>query len=155
MNRLLKLACRLGLVEAHVTFDSMEDLPNDVLIIPSGSVVEGQLHTNLTVVVAGEMNGSINIKGDASLTILEHAEVRNGLVSANTVEIHGTTRDVAIDVDRVHVSSTGRIEGNSQLRYGKLSKHEDAPINGQIEKRKSRRDGFAHLVKPADEFLIN
>lgn len=155
MNGLLKLAQFLGLVEEHVVSDRTEKMPSDVLIIPPGAIVEGQIHTNLAVVLAGKMDGSINIRGEAKLLVLENAEVKNGLVSADNVEIHGLAANVAIDVDHLFLSKTGRVEGKSELRYGRLAKHEDAPINGLLQKRKTPRDGFIHVARPSVDELSN
>lgn len=155
MNKLLKLAVFFGLAEEHEIYDRAVSMPSDVLIIPPGSLVDGQLQTNMSVVVAGEMDGSINIRGDAQLLILEDGEVKNGMVSADYVEIHGVARNVAIDADRVNLLKTGKIEGKSELRYGKLNKHEDAPINGLLQKRKTPRDGFADLIQRPVDVISN
>lgn len=155
MSRLVKVARFLRLVEERVVFDKTEPLPNDVLIVPPGSLVEGQLHTNMSVVLGGEMHGSINIKGDAKLLVLEGAKIRGGLVSADLVEMNGVAIDVGIDADRMVLSQTGRVEGNSQVRYGKLTKHEDAPIDGRLQKRKSARDGFTHQIRSVPDVLFD
>lgn len=155
MNKLAKLACLLGLMEEHVVSDRTDPIPKDVLILPPGSVVEGELHTNMAVVVAGDVEGSINIRGDAKLIILEGASIRNGLVSADIVEISGSATDVGIDVDRLYVSGTGSIQGASKLRYGKLAKHENAPIDGMLQKRKTLRDGTLHIARPAVDVLLS
>jgi cytoskeletal protein CcmA (bactofilin family) len=123
-------------------------MPNDLLYLPSGAKIEGQIHTNLTVVVGGAMDGSINIRGDANLIVLEQGAINNGLVSANYLEVRGTLRNASVDVDKIYVDVTGKVLGKSRIRFDKLAKHEDAPINGMLQKRRSSRDGYVHLPRP-------
>lgn len=148
MNLLLRAAYKLGLVEDIIAFEKLVPVPNQVMYIPSGARVEGQIHSELPIVVAGCMEGTLNVRGEGELIILDKGEVNNGLLSANHVEVHGTVRNATIDVNRLNISKTGKVIGNNRLRYDRLSKHEDAPIEGQIAKRKTIRDGYVHLARP-------
>lgn len=153
MNLLLRAAYKLGLIEDIVAFEKLVPVPNKVMYIPSGAKVEGQIHTELPIVVAGCMEGTLNVRGEGELIVLEKGEVNNGLVSANHVEVHGTVRNATIDVNRLNIAKTGKVVGNNRLRYDKLSKDEDAPIEGQIAKRKTIRDGYVHLARPTVDTL--
>ena len=147
MNPFLQAAVWLGLVEWRDDYERSEPMTNDVLYIPADAVVEGQIHTTLPVVVAGVMKGSINVRGDGKVTVLPKATVSDGLVSADFVEIRGVAANVDIDADRLLLTETGKIEGQSRVRYGQLSKHLEAPVNGLLQKRKSIRDGSAHIAR--------
>ena len=153
VNVLVKLGYKLGLIEDRIAFRKLEPLPKDLLLIPAGATIEGQIHTNMTVVVAGTMDGTINIRGDANMLVLEEGSVNNGLVSANYLEVRGALRNASVDVDRVFVAEKGKILGKSRIRYDKLGKHDDAPISGLLEKRKSARDGFVHIPRPIVDAL--
>jgi len=147
MNLLLRLAYKLGLIEDRVAFRTLTPLPRDILYIPAGYRVEGQIHTELPVVVAGTMDGSINIRGDADLVILKEGSINNGLVSANFVDVSGSLRNAHIDVCRLFIHDTGKVLGRSQILYEKLGKHPDSQMDATSKKRVISRDGLIYLAK--------
>lgn len=153
LNLFLRAAYKLGLVEDVVTFEKLVPVPSNVMYIPAGAKVEGQIHTELPIVVAGCMEGTLNVRGDADLIVLDKGEINNGLVSANNVEIHGTVRNARLDVNRLNITKTGKVIGKTQVRYDKISLDVDAPIEGHLSKRKSSRDGWVHIARPIVDAL--
>lgn len=147
MNIILRMAKKLGLIEPHDTFDSLESMPRDVLYIPENHLIEGQISTDLAVVVAGRVEGSINIRGDATLTVLETGSINNGLVSAKNAVVDGALRNAQVDVDRLYVSESGKIVGQSEILYAKLGKHDDSQIDAASRKRQNDRDGYVYVAK--------
>ena len=139
MSRLLKIARFFRFVEEVEINDKSELMPENVFVIPQGVCLEGELHTSLPVVIAGEMHGTINVKNNSPLLILPGGLICNGLVSADVVEVQGRVTDAGIDTQKLSVSRTGSISGRSQVRYEKISKHEDSVIEGSFKKRKDPR----------------
>lgn len=148
MKGLLELARRLRLVEMREDFDARTTLPSDVFVIPRGTVIEGQFRTNLPVLIEGQLTGGVHIEGDAVLTLSANGLLAGGAVSANRVQLHGPAHNMSIDADVLELSATGSIEGQSEVRYGTLAKHVDAPVNGLMTKRRSPRDSFTRLGRP-------
>jgi len=90
----------------------------------------------------------VHIEGDAELMLAPHGLLAGGAVSANRVQLNGPAHNMAIDADVLELGATGSIEGQSEVRYGTLAKHVDAPVNGLMMKRRSPRDSFARLGRP-------
>lgn len=155
MSFIRRLALTLRLVEERDVYDKREKVPDDVLIIPRGSHVAGELHTDLEVIVAGTLEGSVNITSTRRVVVLESGMVSSGVISTEELDIYGTVRAVGVDVDRLRMSATGGIEGNSQVRYKKLSTHEDAQINGQLAKRSEDRVALVPNVQNHIELLAD
>lgn len=143
---LKRWAIKLGFLEEHESFGSVETFKSDRLVVPAGRCFEGELHTDLPVIVAGEFRGAINIRGDGKLIFLKGAKGR-GFFSANEVQVNTSLNDVVIDTNVLKVAETGAIEGDSEVRYDQIVKHLDAPINGRFGRRSTSRDGFANLVR--------
>ena len=147
MNFFIRMCYKLGLFEDVVAFKRLEPLPRDILYVPAGYTMAGQIHTDLPVVIAGCVEGSVNVRGGGDIVVLEQGSINNGLVSANYVDLSGALRNAHIDVDRMYVHESGKVLGRSKLLYSKLGKHDDAQVDVSTRKRSTGRDGFIHLAE--------
>lgn len=121
-----------------------EDVPSEKIVIPRGASVQGEIHTNMSVVVAGTLEGTVNIVGNQDLILLEGSEVRDGLVSADRILVKGTLRNSAVDVETLQLPEGGRLEGNNTVRYANIRKHDEAPLNGRFLRRTGSRDHYTY-----------
>lgn len=116
----------------------------DFIRVPAGVTVEGELHTNVRVIVAGTVIGGINVRGEAPIDVLPGAVVSEGLLSADCVNLRGIARDVSIDANNLSISKDGAVVGDSHTLYAKLIKDPDADISGRFGRRATPRDGSVH-----------
>jgi cytoskeletal protein CcmA (bactofilin family) len=143
MNVLLRALRRLGLyleiIEVRDRFETAIYRDADVLFLPASGQFKGFIETDLPVVLAGALDGSIVVHGTGSVDVLEGASVRNGMVSADAVTLKGVCSDVGIDVNTLHISETSGVAGDSYIRYNKLEKHLNSDVEGAMNKRKEPR----------------
>lgn len=150
MNLVIRLLQRLNIVDLHETYDKREAIDTSTLVIPEGCTVSGDMHSSIPVVIAGEVQGTVNVVGDGPVTVLKSGSVSKGLLSANTIKLGGKLTDVALDADLLQVDSSARVKGHSMVRYGKLEMHKDGVLEGALSRRRNPRDAFAHELRPVD-----
>ena len=135
MNFLKKAFLKLGLIREETVFTALEKLPQDVIVIPEGSYIQGGMRTDLSVVVAGVMHGDLEIDGRGEIVVLSGGVVRDGAISAASILIQGVASDVRLDGDSIYVPSEGRLQGRNEITYGKFIRDGDADIAGSFFKR--------------------
>lgn len=135
MQFLKQIALNLRLVERYESFDERRSVSKDDFIIPDGVEIEGEIRVNRNVVVVGQVSGSLHACGSerTRIIVVPGAKVSDGTISAHDIEIGCVARNVSINGDRIYVS--GAIDGRSEILYRSLSKDDEAPINGRLQRR--------------------
>jgi cytoskeletal protein CcmA (bactofilin family) len=135
VNFFKKHSLALGLIREDTIYSGVETAPQGVLVVPRGAFIEGGLRTNLSLVVAGDFHGDLEIEGVGQLTVVEGGVVHDGAISANTIVIHGCGKNVALDGDRISITADGSLEGDNQVAYAKLFVDSDADVSGSFTKK--------------------
>jgi cytoskeletal protein CcmA (bactofilin family) len=97
--------------------------------IGSGARVRGRIHGEGDLVVEGQVEGGLSIRGD--LTVAEGASVVSESVEAQSVSIAGTLEGDVAASGPVRLAAGSRVRGN--LRGSAVSIEEGARFSGKLD----------------------
>jgi len=97
--------------------------------IGSGARVRGRIHGEGDLVVEGQVEGGLSIRGD--LTIAEGASVVSELVEAQSISIVGSLEGDVAASGSVRLGPGARVRGN--LRGSAVSIEEGARFSGKLD----------------------
>ena len=117
----------------HTELAAVESPNTDkaILHIGPGTVLKGDITTCESLVVQGNLNGTV----EASLMLLAQGGVVDGTVNVQTAEIEGTFTGTLTVKGLLAVKGGGQIQGT--VRYGELEIERGCQLNGDI----SQHDG--------------
>jgi cytoskeletal protein CcmA (bactofilin family) len=93
--------------------------------------IEGRIFSQENLTIDGEIDGTIEL-GDHNLMIGEGAAVKADL-TAKTITINGAVTGDVLATDRVHLESTGSVDGD--ITTPRLIMVDGAVIKGRVDAR--------------------
>jgi cytoskeletal protein CcmA (bactofilin family) len=97
--------------------------------IGSGTRIRGKIHGDGDLVVEGQVEGDVAIRGD--LTIAEGASISSEAVEAQAVTIAGTLEGDVAASGQVRLAAGSRVRGN--LRGSAVSIEDGARFSGRLD----------------------
>ena len=97
--------------------------------IGGGARVRGRIHGDGDLVVEGQVEGDLSIRGD--LTIAEGASVTSKAIEAQSVTIAGTLEGDVVSSGPVRLAPGARVRGN--LRGSAVAIDEGARFSGRLD----------------------
>jgi cytoskeletal protein CcmA (bactofilin family) len=100
-----------------------------IAAVGSSVVIKGELSAREDVVIAGRVEGTINVEGH--LVVVEPGGHVSADVAAKGVVIAGTVTGSVVAEERIELRSTARVEG--ELSAPRIAIAEGATLSGRVE----------------------